>query len=119
MGVVSRLKNLIRPQGIPKLIELASILPKFYTYDSIKINDTTMQGIISIIAFITRFGGPDGTDLMLGDDPENSDAFGHMVVYGYLLIIIVQILGLVVVEEDEYNYTFEVEKNSLSVSINS
>ena len=72
-----------------------------------------MQGIISIIAFITRFGGPD-TDLDLGDDPENSDAFGHMVVYGYLLIIIVQILGLVVVEEDEYTYTFEV--NSLSVS---
>ena len=60
------------------------------------------------MAFITRFGGPHGTDLVLGDDPENSDAFGHMVVYGYFLIIVVQILGLVAVDEDEYRYTFEV-----------
>ena len=51
---------------------------------------------------VTRFGGPDGTDLVLGDDPENSDAFGHMVVYGYFLIIIVQIIGVVL--EEDYNF---------------
>ena len=53
---------------------------------------------------VTRFGGPDGTDLVLGDDPENSDAFGHMVVYGYFLIILVQIIGVVLEEE----YSFQV-----------
>ena len=60
---------------------------------------------------VTRFGGPDGTDLVLGDDPENSDAFGHMVVYGYFLIIIVQILGLVVEDVENHPdrvYNFQV-----------
>ena len=69
------------------------------------------QAIISIIAMVTRFGGPDGTDLVLGDDPENSDAFGHMVVYGYFLIIIVQILGLVVEDVENHPdrvYNFQV-----------
>ena len=51
---------------------------------------------------VTRFGGPDGTDLVLGDDPENSDAFGHMVVYGYFLIILVQTVGIVL--EEDYNF---------------
>ena len=51
---------------------------------------------------VTRFGGPDGKDLVLGDDPENSDAFGHMIVYGYFLIIIVQIIGVVL--EEDYNF---------------
>merc|ERR1712037_138189 len=81
MGYRLRLKNLIRIQGIPKLVELA---------------------IISILAMVTRFGGPDGKDLVLGDDPENSDAFGHMIVYGYFLIIIVQIIGVVL--EEDYNF---------------
>ena len=51
---------------------------------------------------VTRFGGPNGTDLVLGDDPENSDAFGHMVVYGYFLIILVQTVGIVL--EEDYNF---------------
>ena len=51
---------------------------------------------------VTRFGGPDGTDLVLGDDPENSDAFGHMVVYGFFLIILVQTVGIVL--EEDYNF---------------
>ena len=61
---------------------------------------------------VTRFGGKDGTDLVLGDDPENSDAFGHMVVYGYFLIIMVQILGLVVEDVENHPdriYNFQVE----------
>ena len=73
------------------------------------------QAIISIIAMVTRFGGPDGTDLVLGDDPENSDAFGHMVVYGYFLIIMVQILGLVVEDVENHPdriYNFQVKPSS-------
>ena len=64
---------------------------------------------------VTRFGGPDGTDLVLGDDPENSDAFGHMVVYGYFLIIMVQILGLVVEDVESHPdrvYNFQVKPRS-------
>ena len=53
---------------------------------------------------VTRFGGPDGTDLVLGNanHEENADAFGHMVVYGYFLIILVQIIGVIL--EEDYNF---------------
>jgi hypothetical protein len=46
-----------------------------------------------IIMIISRAGGDHKTPLPWGDD-SNDNIFGDMVCYGYLLILMVQVIGI-------------------------
>ncbi len=53
-----------------------------------------------IVFMFTRFGGGDGNMIRVGDnDDVNAEAFAYMVVFGYLYIHIVQMIGILLGEE--------------------
>eukprot|EP00095_Tigriopus_kingsejongensis_P008543 maker-scaffold1255_size84902-snap-gene-0.17 protein:Tk08543 transcript:maker-scaffold1255_size84902-snap-gene-0.17-mRNA-1 annotation:"PREDICTED: uncharacterized protein LOC100901520" len=69
-------KNIIKLQGIPKIVELVVLL---------------------VIVLITRIGGPGDSLLSFGSG--DGAAFGYMVTFGYFFIVIVQTIGLLFGEE--------------------